>query len=97
MRRGPTSFEDFREVAGGVACPGQNFVYADVEGTIGYACTGVFPVRRHGDGTEPVPGWTAEHEWDGFIPSTSSRGRRTLRRDSWRRRTTACMTPHIRT
>jgi penicillin G amidase len=63
-----TSFEEFREAALGVACPGQNFVYADIDGTIGYACTGAFPIRRAGDGTAPVPGWTAEHEWDGWIP-----------------------------
>ena len=64
-----TSFEAFREAALGLECPGQNVVYADVDGTIGYACTGKFPVRRSGDGTVPVPGWTAEHEWHGWIPA----------------------------
>jgi penicillin amidase len=63
------SFEEFRTAALGVACPGQNFVYADVDGAIGYACTGAYPIRRTGDGTMPVPGWTAEHEWIGWIPS----------------------------
>ncbi len=63
-----TSFEEFRHAAWGLECPGQNFVYADVEGTIGYQCTGRFPVRRAGDGTAPVPGWTDDHEWDGWIP-----------------------------
>jgi penicillin amidase len=43
-------------------------VYADVDGTIGYQLTGRFPIRRAGDGTAPVPGWTSEHEWDGWIP-----------------------------
>jgi penicillin G amidase len=61
------SFEEFRRAAWGVECPGQNFVYADVDGTIGYQCSGRFPVRRAGDGTAPVPGWTDEHEWDGWI------------------------------
>jgi len=64
-----TSFEAFRAAALGLECPGQNVVYADVDGTIGYACTGRFPIRRGGDGTAPVPGWTAEHEWDGWIPA----------------------------
>ena len=63
-----TSFEAFREALRGLSCPGQNVVYADVDGTIGYQCTGRYPVRRHGDGTVPVPGWTSEHAWDGFIP-----------------------------
>jgi penicillin amidase len=63
-----TSFEGFREAARALECPGQNLVYADVDGTIGYQCTGLHPIRRAGDGTVPVPGWTTEHEWDGFLP-----------------------------
>jgi penicillin amidase len=63
-----TDFDAFRRAAWGVECPGQNFVYADVDGTIGYQCSGRYPVRRAGDGTAPVPGWTDEHEWDGWIP-----------------------------
>ena len=63
------SFSSFREAAlEGLACPGQNVVYADVEGTIGYACTGRYPVRASGDGTAPVPGWTDDHEWVGWVP-----------------------------
>lgn len=61
-------FEGFREALRALACPGQNVVYADVDGTIGYQCTGLYPMRRAGDGTIPVPGWTPEHEWDGFVP-----------------------------
>ena len=59
-------FDAFREGLRGVSCPGQNVMYADVEGTIGYQMTGRYPRRRSGDGTVPVPGWTAEHEWDGW-------------------------------
>ncbi len=62
------SFEAFREALRGLSCPGQNVVYADVDGTIGYQCTGLYPIRRNGDGTVPVPGWTSQHEWDGFVP-----------------------------
>jgi penicillin amidase len=62
-----TSFEDVREALRKLSCPGQNFVYADVDGTIGYQCTGRYPVRRSGDGSAPVPGWTSEHEWDGWL------------------------------
>jgi penicillin G amidase len=61
-------FEAFREAVGGLACPGQNLIYADVEGTIGYTCTGAFPMRRAGDGTAPVPGWTSQYGWEGTIP-----------------------------
>lgn len=64
---GAGSFEEFRQAVRTWECPGQNVVYADVEGTIGYQCTGLYPVRRTGDGTLPVPGWTAEYEWEGFV------------------------------
>jgi penicillin amidase len=64
------SFGSFRAAAlDGLACPGQNVVYADVEGTIGYACTGRYPLRASGDGTAPVPGWSDDHEWVGWVPT----------------------------
>jgi penicillin amidase len=61
------SFDEFRRTVQGVTCPGQNFVYADVDGTIGYACTGVYPVRRSGDGSMPVPAGDGDHAWIGAI------------------------------
>ncbi len=61
-------FDEFRAALRRLSCPGQNVVYADVDGTIGYQLTGRYPVRRTGDGTVPVPGWTSEHEWEGWIP-----------------------------
>jgi penicillin amidase len=63
-----TDVDSFAAAVLQVACPGQNFVYADVEGHIAYQCTGRHPVRAQGDGTRPVPGWDAEHEWIGWIP-----------------------------
>jgi penicillin amidase len=62
-----TDFEDFRAAVLRITCPGQNFVYADTVGVIGYQCTGRHPVRAAGDGTRPVPGWDGEHEWIGWI------------------------------
>ena len=47
--------------------PSQNVVYADVDGNIGYQAPGLVPIRRSGDGRYPVPGWTSEHEWDGYV------------------------------
>jgi penicillin amidase len=60
-------FATFRNALGALSCPGQNVVYADVGGTIGYQLTGRYPIRASGDGTRPVPGWTDEHEWRGWI------------------------------
>ena len=48
--------------------PGQNVVYADVDGHIGYHATGRIPIRAAGDGTVPVRGDDDLHEWVGYIP-----------------------------
>ena len=63
-----SNFEEFRVVAEGWASPGLNFVYADVDGNIGYQSTGLHPIRGKGDGTVPVPGWSTEFEWQGYVP-----------------------------
>ena len=62
---------DWTSFRAAVACwtvPTTNFVYADVEGHIGYAFGGDIPIRAKGDGRLPVPGWTGEYEWTGVIP-----------------------------
>ncbi|HWC31607.1 MAG TPA: penicillin acylase family protein, partial [Actinomycetota bacterium] len=61
-------WEEFRAAFEGWRCPGQNAVYADTHGNIGYQLGGLYPVRRTGDGTVPVPGWTEDYEWDGWVP-----------------------------
>ncbi len=48
--------------------PTQNFVYADVEGHIGYYGAGKIPIRRTGDGSIPYDGTTDAGEWIGMIP-----------------------------
>jgi len=48
--------------------PVQNIVYADHLGSIGYTLNGRIPVRTRGDGSVPVPGWTGEYEWSGYVP-----------------------------
>ncbi|MGA9533997.1 MAG: penicillin acylase family protein [Anaerolineales bacterium] len=48
--------------------PAQNFVYADIEGNIGYQMPGKIPTRAGGDGWLPVPGWSGEYDWTGMIP-----------------------------
>ncbi|MBM3958874.1 MAG: penicillin acylase family protein [SAR202 cluster bacterium] len=45
-----------------------NFVYADVDGNIGYRVAGRVPVRARGDGSVPAPGWAGTHEWTGYLP-----------------------------
>ncbi|CAO3352989.1 penicillin acylase family protein [Azospirillum palustre] len=48
--------------------PQQNVVYADVSGEVGFITPGRVPIRRKGDGRVPVPGWTGEYDWTGFLP-----------------------------
>jgi penicillin amidase len=49
--------------------PGQNFVYADVDGNIGYQATGRLPIRPAGCGGDvPANGAAGDCEWQGFIP-----------------------------
>jgi len=57
----------FREAARLFEVPSQNLVYADVDGNIGYQAPGRIPVRRTGDGTMPLPGWTGEAGWERFL------------------------------
>jgi len=46
----------------------QNFVYADIDGNIGYYGAGKVPLRKSGSGIFPVPGWSGDYDWEGYIP-----------------------------
>jgi penicillin amidase len=63
-----SDFEEFRQAAREFSVPPQNLVFADVDGNIGYQMPGNIPIRVNGDGRLPVPGWTDDHEWQGYIP-----------------------------
>jgi penicillin G amidase len=62
------NWKEFRETMKRVWGPGQNAVYADVEGNIGYLMAARVPVRKKGHGEVPVPGDTDDYEWTGYIP-----------------------------
>ena len=62
------NWEEFRAAARMWTVPAQNLVYADVDGNIGYQTPGTIPIRKNGDGTLPVPGWSGEYDWSGNIP-----------------------------
>jgi penicillin amidase len=62
------NWREFTEALRLLVSPVQNFVYADVEGHIGYYAPGRIPIRASGDGSRPVPGWTGESEWTGYVP-----------------------------
>ncbi|MEM7333213.1 MAG: penicillin acylase family protein, partial [Chloroflexota bacterium] len=61
------NYDDFRDALRNWDVPSQNVVYADIEGNIAYQMPGLVPIRKDGNGLVPVPGWTGEYEWEGWI------------------------------
>ena len=62
------NWEQFRTAFSVFDAPGQNVVFADVDGNIGYQATGKIPIRASGDGSLPENGSDNSHEWTGYIP-----------------------------
>jgi penicillin amidase len=62
------NWEEFRRAFSQLDAPGQNVVYADIDGNIGYQATGKVPIRAAGDGSLPVSGADDAHEWTSYVP-----------------------------
>ena len=62
-----TNWTEFVDAVRRFSAPAQNFVYADVDGNIGYAMSGLLPVRAGSDGTLPVPGAPRDADWHGWV------------------------------
>lgn len=65
---GAKNFEEFRTGLSLVRTMNLNIGYADINGNIGWQFTAGPPIRKKGNGSLPVPGWTGEYDWQGFIP-----------------------------
>ncbi len=63
------SWEEFREACNYSHIPGENMVWADKEGTIGWQAVGIAPIRNTHSGLVPVLG-DGSYEWDGYLPIT---------------------------
>jgi penicillin amidase len=61
-------WQSFSEGVHAFTVPAQNFVYADVRGTIGFRAGGRIPVRGSRSALLPLPGWERESNWRGFVP-----------------------------
>ena len=48
----------------------QNFVYADVDGNIGYRMSGLLPLRPAANRVGPVDGSVSTYEWQGYVPQS---------------------------
>jgi len=62
------NWQEFTAAISRLPGPGSNFVYADVDGNIGYHAAGKLPIRKGWLGDLPVDGSSGNFEWDGFIP-----------------------------
>lgn len=61
------SWDEFREACSYSRLPGENMIWADTTGTIGWQAVGVAPIRRNYSGLVPVPG-DGRFEWDSYLP-----------------------------
>ncbi len=62
------NWNEFRAALRNFVAPQQNVVYADVDGNIGFIAPARVPLRAKGDGWLPVPGWSGDYDWTGYIP-----------------------------
>jgi len=63
------SVDDIEKAVADFKCPGQNWVYADDKGNIGFWAAVGIPIRDGFSGAVPVPGWDGKHEWKGYVPT----------------------------
>lgn len=61
------NWEEFREACHYSHIPGENMIWADKEGNIGWQAVGIAPIRKNFSGMVPVPG-DGRYEWDGYLP-----------------------------
>jgi penicillin amidase len=61
------NWAEFLAAASRLHAPGQNMIYADVDGHIGYTASGAIPIRPRSDGLLPVSGEGAD-DWRGYVP-----------------------------
>jgi len=64
-----SSFDEFRAAFEGYGSPSQNFIYADVDGHIGYVLPGLIPIRAGpANGDRVRDGASGADEWTGYVP-----------------------------
>ncbi|MBC2838465.1 penicillin acylase family protein [Robiginitalea sp. SC105] len=61
------TWEEFRDACNYSNIPGENMVWADTAGNIGWQAVGIAPIRPNFSGLVPVPG-DGSHEWGGYLP-----------------------------
>jgi penicillin G amidase len=64
-----TDWPGFTKAVKDVQAPVLNIAYADTAGNIGFVTAGRLPIRKSGNGTTPMRGWTGEGDWTGWVPA----------------------------
>jgi penicillin amidase len=62
------NWSEFKSAVEQFNIPGQNFVYGDKEGNIGYVFGGALPIRSDNASTFLFDGSTSKNDWKGFVP-----------------------------
>jgi len=62
------NWEDFSRGVRDFGVPGQNIVYADINGNIGWRPAVYIPVRKDGHTMVPRPGNDPDYDWKGKVP-----------------------------
>ncbi len=62
------NWDEFLQSLSHQVAPTLNYVYADVQGNIGYTLAGKIPLRPQSPSLLPLPGWSGECDWEGYIP-----------------------------
>ncbi|MEY4930050.1 MAG: hypothetical protein RI909_774 [Bacteroidota bacterium] len=65
-----TNWQEFRDGCSYSHIPGENMIWIDKKGDIGWQTVGVAPIRKNWDGLVPVPG-DGRYEWSGYLPIKS--------------------------
>ncbi len=64
------TWDEFRDGCSYSNIPGENMIWADKTGNIGWQAVGIAPIRKNWNGLVPVPG-DGTYEWDGYLPIKS--------------------------
>jgi len=60
-------WNSFRDACSYSHIPGENMIWADKKGNIGWQAVGIIPIRKNFSGYVPVPG-DGRYEWEGYLP-----------------------------
>ena len=62
------NWDDFSDAVKTFSVPGQNIIYADINGNIGWRPAVKIPIRKNANNLLPRPGEDSAYDWNGFVP-----------------------------